>query len=659
MRFNHLNIPNHWEHYWTRYPEGYTILEALISWVNQVDTMVDNQNNLNEKVEQFRNEIDEFVERFDDRLQDEVTQILSEWQDSGFINVVISEALQWQLDDHIESNIIQFDQTEKLLFPSGADDTDQIINALLEFDNVTLMSGVYNANIVAEVSHRTIRGRNATIKGTLEITGDNNNLLDLNIETSAGVKGLIIRGDYNTVRKGKVYGHTKYPAGTTVNYQSLLTLSGSHNTVDNVDTFNGGTGITIGGGIGNTIKHNFVHDNTIGIRNGPSAINTNILFNSIIDNDASTDSGADGILAHRNSTGTVVIGNKVVNSGEHGMYIQGDNIIVKDNEVSKSRSSGIKLGSHETDLFNAEPPYHLAQILVENNICYDNGASGIYMQTPYENITIRNNQCYNNGDTDIKTVYIASERFLANGVVVSGNQADSMWVVGNTSTSVLDNIIKRDLYMTARGTVAPDRLVSPIIRGNDCGEGMSIQRVTNATIENNNIVGSFAILEDANPVLKGNHFILSTDLNLRRMIYIENNVFEFTNGAVFTGPFQVRRFANNIVKAEVPADILLFNTDWGTGVDLIFTGNEITIGTTGKFLRLMGTAKTIVKGNIFHGGQSGPVVEFRNNSAIFTENIFTGEGTIALYDPVVGVFKNNRATVLNPASQTRLISDNF
>lgn len=98
MKFNHLNVPSHWENYWTRYPEGHTILEALISWVSQVDTMIDNQNELNTSVEQFRSEIDTFIGKFDERLQDEVTQTLMDWQTSGFLDVVISEALQTEFD---------------------------------------------------------------------------------------------------------------------------------------------------------------------------------------------------------------------------------------------------------------------------------------------------------------------------------------------------------------------------------------------------------------------------------------------------------------------------------------------------------------------------------------------------------------------------------
>ena len=100
MKFNHLNVPDQWQHYWTKYPEGYTILEALISWVTQVDAMVDHQNKLDGNVVQFRNELDDFISQFDENLQTTVSDTLRNWQDSGFLDVVISEALQWQLDTY-------------------------------------------------------------------------------------------------------------------------------------------------------------------------------------------------------------------------------------------------------------------------------------------------------------------------------------------------------------------------------------------------------------------------------------------------------------------------------------------------------------------------------------------------------------------------------
>ena len=124
MKFNHLNVPDHWRHYWSRYPEGYTILEALISWVNQVDDMVDNQNKLNAdveqyrneidaKVEQFRNEIDDFIDRFDERLQAEVSVTLSDWQASGFLDFVINEALDTkyhEMDERLTTQLAQIIQ---------------------------------------------------------------------------------------------------------------------------------------------------------------------------------------------------------------------------------------------------------------------------------------------------------------------------------------------------------------------------------------------------------------------------------------------------------------------------------------------------------------------------------------------------------------------
>lgn len=100
--FKHLHVPETWEHYWTRYPEGYSILEALISWVAQVDKMVDSQNELMVNVNDFRKKIDDFINTFEVNLQDKVTEILREWQDSGFLDVVINEAIETRLSELIE-----------------------------------------------------------------------------------------------------------------------------------------------------------------------------------------------------------------------------------------------------------------------------------------------------------------------------------------------------------------------------------------------------------------------------------------------------------------------------------------------------------------------------------------------------------------------------
>ena len=121
MKFNHLNIPPTWQHYWTKYPEGYTILEALLNWVNQVNSMVDNINDWNKY-------LDDFVQTFDTKLQITVTDILKEWQESGFLQVIIDEALETKMSYYINASMYSdlqtaidtaIDGNKKLIIPSG------------------------------------------------------------------------------------------------------------------------------------------------------------------------------------------------------------------------------------------------------------------------------------------------------------------------------------------------------------------------------------------------------------------------------------------------------------------------------------------------------------------------------------------------------------
>lgn len=109
MKFNHLNVPDSYRHYWTRYPEGYTILEALLSWVKQVDDMTDNVNKWNEYLE-------DFVNTFDKDLQNKVKDILSEWQQSGFLEVVVSEALETQYREMDNRLTAQMEQIANATF---------------------------------------------------------------------------------------------------------------------------------------------------------------------------------------------------------------------------------------------------------------------------------------------------------------------------------------------------------------------------------------------------------------------------------------------------------------------------------------------------------------------------------------------------------------
>lgn len=82
-RFNHLHVPDEWNHYWSKYPQGYTILEALMTWVNQVDNMVDNVNNWNTY-------LDSFVAQFDEKLAQTARDIFEEMAQDGLLDQLLT-----------------------------------------------------------------------------------------------------------------------------------------------------------------------------------------------------------------------------------------------------------------------------------------------------------------------------------------------------------------------------------------------------------------------------------------------------------------------------------------------------------------------------------------------------------------------------------------
>jgi hypothetical protein len=84
-KFGHLDVPDQWGQYFTKYPQGYTILEALLNWVQQVDDMTDNVNTWNDY-------LDSFVLTFDTDLQEKVKAVLLAWELDGTLTDIINQA---------------------------------------------------------------------------------------------------------------------------------------------------------------------------------------------------------------------------------------------------------------------------------------------------------------------------------------------------------------------------------------------------------------------------------------------------------------------------------------------------------------------------------------------------------------------------------------
>lgn len=129
MKFNKLDVPYQWKEYFTKYPHGYTIFEALCNWTKQVDKMVDNINDWNDY-------LDTFVETFDKNLQDEVTKTLKDWQDSGFLEVIIGGALETRIDNVEEDLNNRIDDVHKSITSMGSQLNEKIDNNSTKIGNV-------------------------------------------------------------------------------------------------------------------------------------------------------------------------------------------------------------------------------------------------------------------------------------------------------------------------------------------------------------------------------------------------------------------------------------------------------------------------------------------------------------------------------------------
>lgn len=79
MKFRYLDVPDHWQHYWTKYPEGYTILEALLSWVKQVDDLIDQINAYHDRLDWFDSDWEKHKQRLIELVQEIINQRIREF----------------------------------------------------------------------------------------------------------------------------------------------------------------------------------------------------------------------------------------------------------------------------------------------------------------------------------------------------------------------------------------------------------------------------------------------------------------------------------------------------------------------------------------------------------------------------------------------------
>ena len=133
-KYGHLYVPGHWERYWSKYPEGYTILESLMDWVSQVDQMVDSFNTLDDRVEEVHDRLEDFLKQFKGNLYKEVKELLEMWDREGILEIIITEALDNKITETLEEvkKITQNDNNPRPSFVFIDDDGKAEVRSVLK-----------------------------------------------------------------------------------------------------------------------------------------------------------------------------------------------------------------------------------------------------------------------------------------------------------------------------------------------------------------------------------------------------------------------------------------------------------------------------------------------------------------------------------------------
>jgi len=342
---------------------------------------------------------------------------------------------------------------------------------------------------------------------TIILQGNNNVVQGLRFFEKTGVTNLLtIDGSNNQIINCVFDGNSRSTSSKIVYSDRMLYLAdneGVGNIIKGCKINNGRIGVGLAGSY--KLLGSEISNCIMGVWARPSTRNSEIANNIIRDNNVNNKSGADGILAQRNVSNLHIHGNKIYNSGEHGIYFQGDNSVIENNEVFNNHGSGIKLASYTTQLYNydnKQESYIGHDNIIQFNKCYGNSmaassstGAGIYLQAPLRDITVSNNTCYDNlhGIRSTSVSRLKPEELDTKGVLKNmtfsnnklvGNKDMSLFVEGETGIVITGNTV--DNIMTSSKS-AKHRLKKPIIRGNEVRGTLVVNRVEGGVIEDNTI----------------------------------------------------------------------------------------------------------------------------------------------------------------------------
>ena len=215
MKFNLVDPPYNLEEYYTKYPEGLTIYEALLSWLETVNQLIDTNNTLDANVNAIRQEIDTFYETVSPELLEYATQLVEEMKLNGDFDAILGSLITVYTEDTLRRfNEIFVNVKDFGALGNGiADDTVAIQAAIDSFSTKPKGGTLYFPEGVYRVSNGftvpTISGVSVPIKFLGTNNGFNQPTASNNTSASRSIIRCMVDGftlfDLTTATESRVH----------------------------------------------------------------------------------------------------------------------------------------------------------------------------------------------------------------------------------------------------------------------------------------------------------------------------------------------------------------------------------------------------------------------------------------------------------------------
>jgi hypothetical protein len=448
--FNHLNVPQYWRQYWDKYPEGYTILEALLNWVSQVDSMVDNVNTWNTY-------LDDFVKSFDKELQGTVQAIIDEMLADGSLADILDDSI---FDLHSRGINVKHPPAPLVgVKMDNVTDDSAAFQALIDYytanggavliipEGTMLLNTT--VNLKSNVHLRGI-GWTSRIRTSYGSTGNGMNLLQIVEQENITIANLKLEG----TGYGKSGEWT--PVGSLVGAGSLIVAANSKKIIVKDNWLYNGGGMNGGEGVGNVwfscCENSKIINNTI--EKGDNGICVDRWFSNYI---------ADGKnRATAFNDGVVVSGNNIFDMTGRGLAIENINskgsLVISNNTIVSCAYAGIDGRDFTNCIITGntfEGSQHLqtrgsTTALMQRGLYILNGCNKVIISNNnFQNIAVVGMQLFNADDFNIN--HNSLRDITGDGITIKNDATDLK--LGSIIGNVLNNVVK-GIYLYKDGVDA-------------------------------------------------------------------------------------------------------------------------------------------------------------------------------------------------------------